>query len=367
MSSCRVLIIDDSAVSRRALSDILSTDPDIDVVGTAPDAMIGLRKIEALSPDVLTLDVEMPGMDGLTFLERLMKSNPMPVVMVSAYTEAGSDAAIRSLELGAVDVVEKPRYEVREGLSNLSELIIDKVKGAALAQVASPSMRFFEHNTGESAVISVTQESLGHAPLEQLVAIGASTGGPQAIRQVLEVLPASMPPVLVVQHITPSFTESFAKSLDANCQLSVQVGRDGVCPEPGNVYIAPGDRHMLLTRSGTDYVLALADHDRVNRHRPSVDELFKSVAVHAGQSGTGILLTGMGVDGAIGLKMIRESGGQTFVQDEASSVVFGMPRAAVELDAADTVLGIDRIAEGLTRYVFRNSEADKRRRRGNSI
>ena len=336
MSSCRVLIIDDSAVSRRALSDILSTDPAIEVVGTAPDAMIGLRKIEAFAPDVLTLDVEMPGMDGLTFLKKLMKSNPMPVVMVSAYTEVGSEAAIRSLELGAVDVVEKPRYEVREGLSNLSELIIDKVKGAALAQV------------------------------QRLVAIGASTGGPQAIRQVLEVLPVSMPPVLVVQHITPSFTESFAKSLDASCQLSVQVGRDGVVPEAGNVYIAPGDRHMLLSRSGTDYVLTLSDHDRVNRHRPSVDELFKSVAVHAGHSGIGILLTGMGVDGGVGLKMIRKSGGHTFVQDEASSVVFGMPRAAIELDAADTVLGIERIAECLTNYVFRNSEADKRQQRGDT-
>ena len=366
MSSCRVLIIDDSAVSRRALSDILSTDPAIEVVGTAPDAMIGLRKIEAFAPDVLTLDVEMPGMDGLTFLKKLMKSNPMPVVMVSAYTEVGSEAAIRSLELGAVDVVEKPRYEVREGLSNLSELIIDKVKGAALAQVASPAMRFFEHNVDKPGVISVIQEKLGQAPLQRLVAIGASTGGPQAIRQVLEVLPVSMPPVLVVQHITPSFTESFAKSLDASCQLSVQVGQDGVVPEAGNVYIAPGDRHMLLSRSGTDYVLTLADHDRVNRHRPSVDELFRSVAVHAGHSGVGILLTGMGVDGGVGLKMIRKSGGRTFVQDEASSVVFGMPRAAIELDAADTVLGIDRIAECLTSYVFRNSEADKRHQRGDT-
>ena len=364
MSSCRVLIIDDSAVSRRALSAILSPDPAIEVVGTAPDAMIGLRKIEAFAPDVLTLDVEMPGMDGLTFLKKLMKSNPMPVVMVSAYTEVGSEAAIRSLELGAVDVVEKPRYEVREGLSNLSELIIDKVKGAALAQVASPAMRFFEHNVDKPGVISVIQEKLGQAPLQRLVAIGASTGGPQAIRQVLEVLPVSMPPVLVVQHITPSFTESFAKSLDSNCQLSVQVGQDGVVPEAGNVYIAPGDRHMLLSRSGTDYVLTLADHDRVNRHRPSVDELFRSVAVHAGHSGVGILLTGMGVDGGVGLKMIRKSGGRTFVQDEASSVVFGMPRAAIELDAADMVLGIDRIAECLTSYVFRNSEADKRRQRG---
>ena len=366
MSSCRVLIIDDSAVSRRALSDILSSDPAIEVVGTAPDAMIGLRKIEAFAPDVLTLDVEMPGMDGLTFLKKLMKSNPMPVVMVSAYTEVGSEAAIRSLELGAVDVVEKPRYEVREGLSNLSELIIDKVKGAALAQVASPAMRFFEHNVDKPGVISVIQEKLGRAPLQQLVAIGASTGGPQAIRQVLQVLPVSMPPVLVVQHITPSFTESFAKSLDAHCQLSVQVGQDGVVPETGNVYIAPGDRHMLLSRSGTDYVLTLADHDRVNRHRPSVDELFKSVAVHAGHRGIGILLTGMGVDGGVGLKMIRKSGGRTFVQDEASSVVFGMPRAAIELDAADTVLGIDRMAECLTSYVFRNSEADKRHQRGDT-
>ena len=240
MSSCRVLIIDDSAVSRRALSDILSTDPAIEVVGTAPDAMIGLRKIEAFAPDVLTLDVEMPGMDGLTFLKKLMKSNPMPVVMVSAYTEVGSEAAIRSLELGAVDVVEKPRYEVREGLSNLSELIIDKVKGAALAQVASPAMRFFEHNVDKPGVISVIQEKLGQAPLQRLVAIGASTGGPQAIRQVLEVLPVSMPPVLVVQHITPSFTESFAKSLDASCQLSVQVGRDGVVPEAGVLHLEVG-------------------------------------------------------------------------------------------------------------------------------
>ena len=330
----RVLVIDDSAVARRVLTDILSKDDGLEVVGTAPDAMIGLRKIQELSPDVITLDIEMPGMDGLTFLEKLMKSTPLPVVMVSAYTEAGSEKALRSLELGAVDVVEKPRYEVRQGLTAVSE---------------------------------EQRANLEASADQRLIAIGASTGGPQALLRILSTLPREMPPILVVQHITPSFTQSFCKSLDASCQMKVEVAVDGIKPIDGHIYVAPGDCHMLLARENSDYRIRLSDHDRVNRHRPSVDELFRSVADHARQNATGVLLTGMGRDGAAGMAQMRQNGAWTIAQDEASSVVFGMPSVAIEMGAAARVMRLDHIPGELVNYFTTNSGVNQRGTRKESV
>ena len=357
----RVLVIDDSAVARQVLTNILSEDDSLEVVGTAPDAMIGLRKIRQLSPDVITLDIEMPGMDGLTFLEKLMKSTPLPVVMVSAYTEAGSETALRSFELGAVDDVEKPRYEVRQGLTAASELIIEKVKAASQARVDTPATRFFREDALRPVTVSREQRSKIEASSDQrLIAIGASTGGPQALLRILRTLPREMPPILLVQHITPSFTQSFAKSLDDSCQMKVAVAVDGIKPIEGHIYVAPGDRHMLLARENTDYRIRLSDHDRVNRHRPSVDELFRSVANHAGQNATGVLLTGMGIDGAAGMAQMRQNGGWTIAQDEASSVVFGMPRAAIENGAAARVISLDHIPGELVNYFVTKSGVNQR-------
>lgn len=364
----RVLVIDDSAVARRVLTDILSKDDGLEVVGTAPDAMIGLRKIQELSPDVITLDIEMPGMDGLTFLEKLMKSTPLPVVMVSAYTEAGSEKALRSLELGAVDVVEKPRYEVRQGLTAVSELIIDKVKAASQARVDTPATRFFREDTLRPVSVSQEQRSKIEASSDQrLIAIGASTGGPQALLRILSTLPREMPPILVVQHITPSFTQSFSKSLDASCQMKVEVAVDGIKPIDGHIYVAPGDCHMLLARENSDYQIRLSDHDRVNRHRPSVDELFRSVADHARQNATGVLLTGMGRDGAAGMAQMRQNGAWTIAQDEASSVVFGMPSVAIEMGAAARVMSLDHIPGELVNYFTTNSGVNQRGTRKESV
>ena len=364
----RVLVIDDSAVARQVLTNILSEDDSLEVVGTAPDAMIGLRKIQELSPDVITLDIEMPGMDGLTFLEKLMKSTPLPVVMVSAYTEAGSETALRSFELGAVDVVEKPRYEVRQGLTAVSELIIDKVKAASQARVDTPATRFFREDTLRPVTVSQEQRSKIEASSDhRLIAIGASTGGPQALLRILRTLPREMPPILLVQHITPSFTKSFSKSLDDSCQMKVAVAVDGIKPIEGHIYVAPGDRHMLLARENADYRIRLSDHDRVNRHRPSVDELFGSVASHAGQNATGVLLTGMGIDGAAGMAQIRQSGGWTIAQDEASSVVFGMPRAAIKKGAAARVMSLDDIPGELVNHFVTESGVNQRRGRKESV
>ena len=347
----KVLIIDDSAVARKALSSICSQSEDLEVVGTAPDAMIGLRKIESLKPDVITLDVEMPGMDGLTFLEKLMKSDPLPVVMVSAYTESGSSAALRALDLGAIDVVEKPRMEVRDGLSRLAELIVDKVRAASYAKVATPAERFFDGRSAEPVQISPAErEKMGSLPNQHVIAIGASTGGPQALSSIFRVLPRELPPILVVQHITPSFTESFCNSLDHDSQLTVQLGAEGAYLQCGHAYLAPGDQHMLLRRTGDDLTLTLSGHDRVNRHRPSVDELFKSVAESAGSFATGILLTGMGVDGAEGLALMRGKGAWTLAQDESSSVVFGMPRAAIDQNGVDQVIGLDEIPNAIVKH-----------------
>lgn len=365
----KVLCVDDSALMRKMLTTILSRDPDIEVVGVAPDPLIARERIKRLEPDVLTLDIEMPKMDGLTFLEKLMRLRPMPVVMVSSLTERGAEASLRALELGAVDVVAKPKEDLSRAFPELADALVRTVKGAATARVratrgagsASGSAGRSPGRTGREAPAPKGRPShprpsglpaSGHDPrsttrperMVGIIAVGASTGGTEAIREVLSELPAEAPPVVIAQHIPPSFSGPFARRLDTYTALSVAEAEHGVWLEPGRAYVAPGDRHLLVERSGGRYRARLSDAPRVNRHRPSVDVLFGSVAEHAGPSAVGILLTGMGDDGARGLFTMREAGAFTIAQDELTSVVWGMPGEAVRLGAAWEVLPLWQVA-----------------------
>ncbi|MCS6944908.1 MAG: chemotaxis response regulator protein-glutamate methylesterase [Sutterellaceae bacterium] len=344
MNKTRVLIIDDSALVRSVLTEIINREPDLQVVGAAPDPLVAREMIRALTPDVLTLDIEMPRMDGLDFLERLMRLRPMPVVMVSTLTERGAEATLRALELGAVDFVTKPRLGVADGIEQMAREICDKIRIAARARMfrraAAPPPA-----PGPAAKLSV--QRLPRLSTEKLIAIGASTGGTEAIRAVLEHLPADAPAVLITQHMPPGFTRSFAARLNSLCRITVSEASDGERALPGHAYIAPGDRHLRLARSGSNYVLALDDGPPVNRHRPSVDVLFRSVAQHAGPNAIGVMLTGMGKDGALAMREMKEAGSYNIAQDEATSVVFGMPREAIAVGAVDEVLPLQRIGPRL--------------------
>ena len=334
----RVLIIDDSALMRQLLSEFLAGDADISVVGTAPDPIVARQKIKALTPDVVTLDIEMPKMDGLTFLEKIMRLRPMPVVMVSSLTQKGADAALRALELGAVDYVGKPALDLRKGLSELADELIAKVKQAARARI-----RPLRHDA-EPVRVST---GIGYVSTEKIIAVGASTGGVEALHEVLAPLPADSPAILVAQHMPEAFTASFARRLDQRCAVAVAEARDGARILPGHVYIAPGNHHLKVMRSGANYLCRLHDGPPVSGHRPSVDVLFRSTALAAGRNAVGIILTGMGKDGAVGLREMRDAGAHTIGQDEASSLVYGMPRAARELGAVETELPLSRIPQAI--------------------
>lgn len=334
-----VLIIDDSALVRQILTKLLESDNDIKVVGTAADPLIGTEKIKKLQPDVITLDVEMPRMDGLEFLERLMRLHPIPVVMVSSLTQTGAEATIRALELGAVEFVGKPKFDLAEGLAGLRQELCDKIKAAARARVTRRALP----PPSKGAPLA----SKGFTTTEAVIAIGASTGGVEALAYVLKSVPPDCPAILVTQHMPEGFTKSFAARLNSLCAATVTEAEDGARVLPGHVYIAPGSQHLSLKRSGANYVCSVKGTDRVSGHCPSVDVLFRSVAAAAGKNAVGAILTGMGRDGAEGLLQMRAAGAPTFGQDEASCVVYGMPRAAFEIGAVQTQVGLDKMAESI--------------------
>jgi two-component system chemotaxis response regulator CheB len=346
----KVLIVDDSALVRRILTELLSADPEVEVVGAASDAYMARDKIKALNPDVITLDVEMPKMDGVTFLRNLMRLRPMPVVMVSSLTEHGAEITLDALAVGAVDYLPKPKIDLAATLGDYAEELCTKIKAAARARVRRYSAEAPAANLSQipprysaDAILPKSAAPRQFRTTDRIIAIGASTGGTEAIREVLVQLPADTPGIVIAQHIPKAFSTPFAKRMNACCQMTVYEAEDGQQVLPGHVYIAPGDRHLLLVRDGARYVCKLDDGQPVNRHKPSVDVLFRSVAQQAGRNAIGIILTGMGKDGAEGLKEMRDAGSPTIAQDEATSVVWGMPREAVAIGAAVQVLGLHEI------------------------
>jgi two-component system chemotaxis response regulator CheB len=333
----RVLVVDDSALIRQLMTELLSADPAIEVVGAAADPFIARDKIKQLNPDVLTLDVEMPRMDGLTFLQNLMRLRPMPVVMVSSLTEAGATVTLDALALGAVDFVTKPGIDVARGLAEYAGVLQAKVKEAAHARVARVEVR--TANDAPSA--------MSYRTTDRLLAIGASTGGTEAIREVLSAMPADAPAIVIAQHIPAQFSRPFAERLDKNSRMTVMEAADGQQIMPGHAYVAPGGRHLRVQRSGARWICRLGDDLPVSGHRPSVDVLFESVAAQAGRNASAALLTGMGDDGARGMLALRDAGAATLAQDQATSVVWGMPGAAVARGAAQQVVPLHDVARRL--------------------
>jgi two-component system chemotaxis response regulator CheB len=336
----RVLVIDDSALIRQLMTQLLGEVDGIEVVGSAADPYIAREKIKQLDPDVLTLDVEMPRMDGLTFLRNLMRLRPMPVVMVSTLTEHGAQVTLEALALGAVDFIAKPKLDVVRGFHEYAEVLVEKIRLAARARVS---------RAPGTQTPAMEQQPLSYRSTDRLLAIGASTGGTEAIREVLEGMPADAPAIVIAQHIPAAFSGAFADRLDRHSKMTVvHVERE----QPllvGHAYVAQGGRHLRVHRSGARWHCRLDDDEPVRRHRPSVDALFESVAKHAGANASAALLTGMGDDGARGMFALRNAGASTFAQDEASSVVWGMPGAAVALNAVDEVLPLEHIAHHLLR------------------
>lgn len=347
----KVLVIDDSALIRSLLTEIINSQRDMEVVGAAPDPLIARDMIKQLNPDVLTLDVEMPKMDGLDFLEKLMRLRPMPVVMVSTLTERGSEITMRALELGAIDFVTKPKMSISDGMREYTDIIAEKIRAASQARVATLQRH-----------ISTQNASAAPAPLrnplissEKLLIIGASTGGTEAIKSFLLQMPSDCPGILITQHMPAGFTKSFANRLDSLCQISVKEAAGGERILPGHAYIAPGDKHLLLARSGANYVTQLSDAPPVNRHKPSVDVLFDSAAEYAGKNVIGVILTGMGKDGAAGMAQMKQAGAYNFAQNEESCVVYGMPKEAVAHGGVHEVAHLNDLPKLVLNYLMANS------------
>jgi two-component system chemotaxis response regulator CheB len=348
----KVLIVDDSALIRQLLQEILSSDPLIEVVGTAADPLIARDKIKQLNPDVLTLDIEMPKMDGITFLRNLMRLRPMPVVMISTLTEAGADVTLEALELGAVDFVSKPKVDVTEQLQTYANDIINKVKIASVANVRQyhvDSLVEVPEKLSADAVLNKGPKKFLKTA-EKVIAIGASTGGTEAIKELLVDMPANAPGIVISQHIPEAFSGPFARRMDGCSAMTVYEAKDGQQILPGHVYIAPGSKHLIVERSGSRYLCRLNDGPPVNRHKPSVDVMFRSVSQNVGPNAIGAILTGMGNDGAAGLKEMQENGAPTIAQDENSSVVWGMPGEAVKLGGADHILPLDKITQKILKF-----------------
>lgn len=357
-SKTKVLIIDDSAVIRHLLTEILNQTDDIEVVGTAQDPIFAKNKIRDLKPDVITLDVEMPRMDGISFLKELMRTDPIPVVMVSALTQKGCETTLRALELGAIDYVTKPSIDISSGIVNLADEIIKKVRIAAKAKVRGVKsyglgvMSKAQNHEARDERISKLRTLNAELKIttDKIIAIGASTGGTQAITEIITALPESTPGIVIVQHMPPVFTRSFSDRLNSISRMDVKEAEPGDRVMRGTVLVAPGNKHMTVKRNGAMYYVDIVDGQMVNFVRPSVDVLFRSVAKYAGRNAVGVILTGMGEDGAKGLLEMKKAGAFTIAQDEASCVVFGMPKKAIELGAADKIASLDEIASLLAHY-----------------
>jgi two-component system chemotaxis response regulator CheB len=339
MTKIKVVIVDDSALIRSVMTEIVNSQPDMEVVGVAPDPLVARDLIKRTNPDVLTLDVEMPKMDGLDFLEKLMRLRPMPVLMVSSLTERGSEITMRALELGAVDFVTKPKISIQSGMREYTELIADKIRGASRARIKPRTLQ--SATAGATTPLPQLRSPLTSS--EKLIIIGASTGGTEAIREFLMQMPSDCPGILIAQHMPEGFTTSFARRLDSLCKISVVESAGNERVLPGHAYIAPGHSHLLLTRSGANYMTKIEQSEPVNRHRPSVDVLFRSAAQAAGKNAVGVILTGMGKDGAQGMLEMKNAGAYNFAQDEASCVVFGMPREAIAIGAAHEVAALSAL------------------------
>ncbi|MCV2367214.1 protein-glutamate methylesterase/protein-glutamine glutaminase [Roseateles oligotrophus] len=355
MAKITVVVVDDSALVRSILTEIINRQPDMECIGAAADPLLAREMIRTLNPDVITLDIEMPKMDGLDFLSRLMRLRPMPVVMVSTLTERGAEVTMKALELGAVDFVAKPKIGVADGIRLLADDITDKIRIASKAHIRRSHAALApagatggaSHAGAAAPAKPVTMASLGRLSTEKIIFIGASTGGTEATKDVLINLPADCPAVVITQHMPPGFTKSYAARLDSLCRIRVKEATDGERILPGHGYIAPGGFHLSVERSGANYIARVQDGEPVNRHKPSVEVLFNSAARVVGQNALGIMLTGMGADGAKAMRVMKDAGSYNFVQDEATCVVFGMPREAIAAGAADEVLPLPQIATRL--------------------
>jgi len=352
MPKIKVLIVDDSAVVRQTLTAIISRDPSMEVIGAASDPFVAADKIRDEVPDVITLDIEMPRMDGVTFLHKLMSQHPIPVVVVSSLAETGSETALHAMEYGAVDIIMKPKLGVKGFLEESRILICDAIKAASKAKVK----RIAARHDGPSpkltadAVIAKARTMAMAATTEKVIAIGASTGGTEAVRVILEAMPLDSPGLVIVQHMPEHFTASFAKRLDTICRISVKEAETNDTVVRGRALIAPGNKHTLLKRSGARYFVEVKDGPLVSRHRPSVDVLFRSAAQYAGKNALGVIMTGMGDDGSRGLLEMREAGAYTVAQDEESCIVFGMPKEAIKRGAVDKVVHLDDIPAEVLRF-----------------
>lgn len=346
MKKIKVLIVDDSAVVRQSLEQILSSDPEIEVIGAARDPYMAVEKMREQAPDVITLDVEMPRMDGITFLQKIMSQHPMPVVICSSLAGARSETALKALEYGAVDIIEKPRVGVKQFLEESRVIICDAVKaaGAARPRKASPAIQHVAPKLTADAVIEKPSSKAMVQTTDKVLVVGASTGGTEALKVLLEAMPLDAPGIVIVQHMPEHFTAAFARRLDSSCRISVKEAENDDTVVRGRALIAPGNRHTLLKRSGARYYVEVKEGPLVCRHRPSVDVLFRSAARYAGKNAVGVIMTGMGDDGSRGMREMKDAGAFTIAQDEGTCVVYGMPKEAVKLGAVDKILPLEGIA-----------------------
>jgi two-component system, chemotaxis family, protein-glutamate methylesterase/glutaminase len=357
MKKIKVLIVDDSAVVRQTLTAILNSDPRIEVIGTASDPIFAAKKISQEIPDVITLDVEMPRMDGLTFLKKIMSQHPLPVVIISSLTEKGTETGMKALEYGALEIITKPQMNTKEFIEESRIRICDAVKAAAIAKVqrksiiTSPTNFTVQPKYSADAILAPANDYSMIKTTDIVIAVGASTGGTEALRVFLEALPIDIPGIIIVQHMPENFTRSFAERLDSICKITVKEAQNGDTVIRGKALIAPGNHHMLLKRSGAKYYVEITQGPLVNRHRPSVDVLFRSTAKYAGQNAIGIIMTGMGDDGAKGLLEMKDAGAYTIAQDEQSCVVFGMPKEAINLNAAKKILPLEKISQDIITHI----------------